>query len=754
MYIDPSDSNKYYIVLGLVSGEVKFRANDAWAINWGANTFPTGTGTQDGPNIPIPNAGEYTIHFNKATGEYSFELPPAFTSIGIIGSATPGGWDNDTDLIQDANNPNVWRGDMSLTAGEVKFRADNAWDLNWGGTDFPSGKATVGGGNIPVAEAGRYVMWFNTSTLEYKFIKADITSIGIIGSATPLGWDNDTDMTQDTADANIWKINIDLINADVKFRANDAWAINWGNKDFPSGVGTQDGPNIPVLYGNYDVTFNSLTGAYNFKVNSDIGIIGSATSGGWSSDTDMYQDATDSNKYFLTLALTSGEVKFRQNNDWAINWGANTFPTGIGTQDGPNIPIAQGGNYYVTFNKSTGEYSFTEIVPFTSIGVIGTATAGGWESDTDLTRNASNGDLWEGRIDLVVGEVKFRADNDWVYNWGGTDFPVGKGVKDGPNLMVPEAGKYKITFNTKTLDYSFAIIRPYTTIGIIGSATPGGWDSDTDMIQDSDDPLVWRLRTKLVDGELKFRAENDWAVNWGSGDFPTGIGEQDGANIPIPAGDYKITFNSLSGEYNFEAVIEFDRITLVGTCGPYLEWPGSDDSKDTDLTKDPNDPNHWTLESVTLTQYDGSDAANGIKFRANVSWAINWGAVDFPNGIGVQNGPNIQCNAGTYRINFRSDTGEYAFGEPSSTIDYLSNAVISIYPNPTATLINIDVKEQELKGNSQITVYDVSGKIVYDIEANTNDVVKINASTFNAGKYLVKIANDKFFVSKNVTVVR
>jgi hypothetical protein len=51
-------------------------------------------------------------------------------------------------------------------------------------------------------------------------------------------------------------------------------------------------------------------------------------------------------------------------------------------------------------------------------------------------------------------------------------------------------------------------------------------------------------------------------------------------------------------------------------------------------------------------------------------------------------------------------------------------------------------------------VYDVSGKIVYDIEANTNDVVKINASNFNAGKYLVKIANDKFFVSKNVTVVR
>ena len=59
------------------------------------------------------------------------------TSIGIIGSATPGGWDNETPLTQ--VNDSVWTIQMSLIKGEVKFRANNAWDINWGEKDFPTG---------------------------------------------------------------------------------------------------------------------------------------------------------------------------------------------------------------------------------------------------------------------------------------------------------------------------------------------------------------------------------------------------------------------------------------------------------------------------------------------------------------------------------------------------------------------------------------------------------------------------------------
>lgn len=51
--------------------EVKFRENNAWNLNWGGSTFPTGTGLSNGANIAVP-AGTYTVKFNIVSGDYSF----------------------------------------------------------------------------------------------------------------------------------------------------------------------------------------------------------------------------------------------------------------------------------------------------------------------------------------------------------------------------------------------------------------------------------------------------------------------------------------------------------------------------------------------------------------------------------------------------------------------------------------------------------------------------------------------------------
>ena len=56
----------------------------------------------------------------------------------------------------------------------------------------------------------------------------------------------------------------------------------------------------------------------------------------------------------------------------------------------------------------------------------------------------------------------------------------------------------------------------------------------------------------VQDGEVKFRAEGDWAVNWGVEDFPSGVGTQDGPNIVVTnGGTYGVVFNSATGEYAF-----------------------------------------------------------------------------------------------------------------------------------------------------------------------------------------------------------
>lgn len=74
-------------------------------------------------------------------------------SYAIIGSATPGGWDDETPMTAVAGSNNLqWECDVTLTDGEFKFRANNGWDVNLGGE---LGNLTPGGDNITVA-AGNY----------------------------------------------------------------------------------------------------------------------------------------------------------------------------------------------------------------------------------------------------------------------------------------------------------------------------------------------------------------------------------------------------------------------------------------------------------------------------------------------------------------------------------------------------------------------------------------------------------------------
>ena len=114
---------------------------------------------------------------------------------------------------------------------------------------------------------------------------------------------------------------------------------------------------------------------------------------------------------------------------------------------------------------------------------------------------------------------------------------------------------------------------PIDRISIVGTAV-GSWADDIFMDRDSNNGDIWRLRTDLNDGELKFRADENYSIAWGAvlalddfsadrnwsyrGDtdvvFPAGVAQLTGLNIPVKAGRYDITFNSRTFEYSFERV--------------------------------------------------------------------------------------------------------------------------------------------------------------------------------------------------------
>lgn len=66
------------------------------------------------------------------------------------------------------------------------------------------------------------------------------------------------------------------------------------------------------------------------------------------------------------------------------------------------------------------------------------------------------------------------------------------------------------------------------------------------------DPNVWTLEITL--------AHDDWSSDWGAPNapqnvasvFPQGVAAFKGLNIPVEAGQYRVTFNSQTFAYSFE----------------------------------------------------------------------------------------------------------------------------------------------------------------------------------------------------------
>ena len=101
--------------------------------------------------------------------------------------------------------------------------------------------------------------------------------------------------------------------------------------------------------------------------------------------------------------------------------------------------------------------------------------------------------------------------------------------------MAGEAGLYKLNVNVNDLTHTFE----KTDWGVIGDATPTGWDSDTDMVYDEASGTL-KLTMDLNAGKIKFRANDDWAINLGDDDA-NGDLQYGGADIDISeAGNYTI----------------------------------------------------------------------------------------------------------------------------------------------------------------------------------------------------------------------
>lgn len=187
----------------------------------------------------------------------------------------------------------------------------------------------------------------------------------------------------------------------------------------------------------------------------------------------------------------------------------------------------------------------------------------GWDPGTapkivDKSATGTTGSNYEGYINFTDGaphDFKMVKGN----NWGAGDFGSAGGNNlgnGGANLQLGAgtAGVYLVRANTQNMTWSNYKV---TTFGIIGSATPGGWGASTPMTFSTANGGTWTITANLLGGqELKFRANDDWAVNFGDDSPRDNKPDYNGGNIPIALdGNYTITLElGIAGNYSYKIV--------------------------------------------------------------------------------------------------------------------------------------------------------------------------------------------------------
>ena len=333
----------------------------SYGIVWSMNPDPTvsdnvleGTMDMDSFVVELSDLSMTTTYYVRAyatnsagTGygeTVSFTTLADITQFWIVGSYN--GWDNSDNasyIISTESSEGQAEGYVYLTSGEIKLVTDHSWDDAHTFGDDGSGALTNPGNNITVDADGYYLIRANLSDMTYSLTQ---TVWGVIGDATAGGWDSQTNMTYNSASQTFQLVTNLSSGGAFKFRGTSDWSVNYGS-DAADGTLQMGGANIPVdLTSDYVIELNlSTPNEYTYSANR-WGVIGDATPGGWSDDTDMSWDEANG-VLTVTLDLTAGSFKFRANDAWDFDYGGDINALTVG---GANIAVAEAGNYTITFD--------------------------------------------------------------------------------------------------------------------------------------------------------------------------------------------------------------------------------------------------------------------------------------------------------------------------------------------------------------------------------------------------------------------
>ena len=548
--------------IGTLSGELLGRELNTAALNLGNNFYST-VNLKIRVVTSLKNNNE-RIENEPKTFSYTIYPVPAVrilaqNKLWIVGSATPGGWNNpvpDSQFItRSTTDTFVWTGNVVLVKnGEYLMLPKNGnWDEKYGVNDNTLSGLNAGGifsfgsSNIPgPSYNGVYKLTFNflygTFTVQLIRLigpKIEIPSankLWIIGDATQGGWDNSNSNKEFVYQQQFNKI------SDTKYE----------------------------LY-----TYLNNTGAYKLI----------QTVGNWES---QYH------------AIAGG------------TWNTGSFELKNADPGFPAPPTA--GIYKITIDFQTGTYlveaSGTK-VPIPTDGTLwatGNATDAGWVNDNSTTQFYVNQKFT--KIDNYHYTLITNLKNEGGYkliqtigNWGnqyhalaGGAWNYGDFEKADADPTFPAAqtaGRYKIYINFINGKYflednNSPVVTPpaSNSLFVVGDATEGGWTNPVPT------PLqqLTKVSNTLYETYIKFKGTGEYLLlpvngNWDNkysvsnknldglkngGGF--GLNLSDNIPGPTTAGIYKLSVNFQTGLFAVSSVTPAvqipDSIYITGSATP------------------------------------------------------------------------------------------------------------------------------------------------------------------------------------------
>lgn len=212
--------------------------------------------------------------------------------------------------------------------------------------------------------------------------------------------------------------------------------------------------------------------------------------------------------------------------------------------------VTEYGTFLITIDMIEGTYNIQLAVP--ELYVQGDAA--GWNWDSPLVTSLVTEDYtnYYGVAKCSTAGYKFTSDKSWS-----ATFNLGMGEQGTPaagwsiagtlangspdNIFPAETGLYWHHVNLPGLTFESMYV---STLGLIGDATPGGWDASTPLTP-SDDCMVWEGDVEFgATGSFKIRANDAWDFNLG-GDMDN-LYWNNADNIPTPGAGKKHVVLDLS----------------------------------------------------------------------------------------------------------------------------------------------------------------------------------------------------------------